>query len=153
MTPHKIRYQRVGLKIERVADADRERVALAPDPATQEAPPPLPLRPVTLAPPPPPTYHERVLAVVTPPRTHAGGRPRLESRVSGAQLRRARTLAGVPQRVLAEQRACSRSAVAEAERGRRPVLPPVAAWVESVLRDHGEWDDGDSGEPEEGAAP
>lgn len=107
--------------------------------------PPLPMRPGWgPAPAPAPTKHQRILAVVTPRQKHAGGRPREAVTVRGTQLLLARALerlAGreIGQRLLAEKCACSRSAIAEAERGVRPVLPSVAEWVETILRHHGAW--------------
>jgi hypothetical protein len=99
----------------------------------------LPMRPVTHAPPPAPSFHQRVVAVSTPRRQVTLGRPPELSTVTGEQLRRARVLEKIPQRRLAAHCACSRSAVAEAERGRRPTLPTVAEWVQATLRAHGEW--------------
>lgn len=138
-----IRYEREGLRVVRVTVPAPPPVV--DDPQACGKSPPLPLRTRWTAPP-PPTFHERVAALVPPRAKHAGGRPREESRVTAAQLRRARALAGravgqkrLGQRVLAEACGCSRSAIAEAERGRRPVLPTVADWVERVLRDHGAW--------------
>jgi hypothetical protein len=57
--------------------------------------------------------------------------PRASTRlgVTGSELLRVRRLLALSQRAVAEQLRCSRSAIAEAERGRRPVLPHVAAWV------------------------
>lgn len=144
-----IRYQRAPgtLRLERL-----ELAREAPVPP----PPPLPMRADWGTPAPPLTRHQRVMALTTPRPTVAVSRaPRAPARVTGAQLLRARHLQRVTQRDLAARMDCSRSAIAEAERcvngrGRRAVLPHVAVWVEAVLREHGEWDDG-PGETE--AAP
>lgn len=123
-----------GVPVNRLATHREERVWAAP-------PHPLPMRADWGAPAPPLTYHQRVMNVTTPRQTVSRA-PRAPARVSGAQQRRARQLERLTQRMLAAQRDCSRSAIAEAERGRRAVLPNVEAWVEAVLRAHGEWDAG-----------
>lgn len=146
MTLHKIRYQRAPgtLRLERV---DVPREAPLPHPAQE---PPLPMRPDRRPPAPTPSYHQRIMAVVTPRQTVNPRVPRGPVRVTGAQLLRARGLQqgldgrGRPrlgQRELAARLNCSRSALAEAERGLRSALPNVEEWVEAVLRAHGEWEE------------
>lgn len=143
-----IRYRREGLRIIREAAA----VAVS---SQEVGAPPLPMRAGwTPAPPAPPapTRRRRVLAVATPrqpvTRVPRGG----PARATGAQLLRARQLQGVGQRDLALQLTCARSSIAEAERGRRPVLPNVEQWVEAVLRAHGEWEAPEA-KPEGGTTP
>lgn len=131
-----IRYRREGLRIIR-----EERAVAVPGQAVGASP--LPMREGWTAAPSVPTRHQRIMAVVTPrqpvpPRGARGARGPV--RVTGAQLLRARQLQGIGQRDLALHLTCARSSIAEAERGRRPVLPNVEQWVEAVLRAHGEWD-------------
>lgn len=136
-----------GVPVNRLVTLREERVR-------EVAPSPLPMRPDRRPPAPTPlhkNYHQRVMAVVTPRATVAVSRvPRAPARVTGAQLLRARGLQqgvdgrGRPrlgQRELAARLNCSRSALAEAERGLRSALPNVEEWVEAVLRAHGEWDE------------
>jgi len=58
---------------------------------------------------------------------------RVAPAVSGADQARARRVAGLSQRQLAVRLARSRSQLAEAEAGRRPVDPVAAAWVATII--------------------
>lgn len=139
-----------GVPVNRLVTVREERVR-------EIAASPLPMRPDRRPPAPTPSYHQRVMAVVTPRQPVHPRMPRGPVRVTGAQLLRARGLQqgvdgrGRPrlgQRELAARLHCSRSALAEAERGLRSALPNVEEWVEAVLRAHGEWDEPDGGDSE-----
>jgi predicted transcriptional regulator len=62
-------------------------------------------------------------------------------RVSGEEVRRARLLAGLSQRELAERLSCPRSTIADAERERRagggPAGVRIARWVRATLAQAG----------------
>jgi len=137
-----VRYRRIvvpGSPVNKLATIREEVIRDAP-------PPPLPMR-GDWRPRRPPTRRERILAVVTPRPTVAVTRvPRNPARVTGAQLLRARQLKGLGQRDLAAKLSCGRSTIAAAEQGLRPILPNVEAWIEAVLREHGEWTEPQGGD-------
>lgn len=124
-----------GVPVNRLVTVREERAAAV-------APSPLPMRAVPGAPAAALTFRQRVARVVTTRARATAPQPRGPVRVTGAQARRARQLELPPlsQRDLAARLDCSRSAIAEAERGVRPALPNVAQWVEDTLRRHGEWE-------------
>ena len=61
----------------------------------------------------------------------------LAPEVTGADLRRARRLAGVSQWTLAARLRVSRGTIADAETGRRPVHGAAGAWARGVLLERG----------------
>lgn len=124
-----IRYVRVDLKPVRI---ETRRVFVPP-------PPPLPMRDrpaPPAAPSPRATFVGHVRAVQAASRARAAQRRDAETAppVSGADLLRARKqIAGRTQRQLAAEFKCSRSIIAEAERGVRSPLPAIARWTAGTL--------------------
>jgi len=139
-----VRYHRVvvpGVPVNKLATVREEQ-------AREVARSPLPLR-ADWTPAPPPTFHQRVLAAVTPRKpVHTPRHQAPPARVTGAQLRHARRLRRLGQRELAARLTCARSTIAAIESGQRPVLPNVEEWVEAVLREHGEWIEPEGGDAE-----
>ena len=131
-----IRYRRVGLKIERVPDADRARLALAQELAALEQQA-ADARATTL------DIRRRAAALkldlLAENRRRAafrGARPPRSPDAptcTAAEALAARRRVGLTQRELAAQKGWHRSSIAEAERGTRPAAAPLAAWVRDVL--------------------
>ena len=149
-----IRYRRVGLKIERVPDAEREGLlAEAEDVRDAAALMEVEARSARrraqvlvaglLA-----DHRRRRAAHQTA--ASLGPEPAPGLGVTSVQLRRARQVARISQRQLAAACGYSRGAIASYEDNLSPHRMPEAirAWVRQVLRASGEWPEPEGGTPE-----
>jgi len=149
-----IRYQRVGLKVERVPDAARERDGLlAEAEAIRDTAALLEgqVRDTRRA------AQALVAGLLADHRRRTSGQgptdhpvPARRGLATGVQLRRARVLARVSQRQLAAAWGYSRVAIAAYEDGQAPRRVPegLSAWALQVLRASGEGPEPEGGTPE-----